>query len=194
MFLRDDVDIETHMVTQRHRSEAIRIIASAGILCGMLDGLSAIAVLGQFGIRPAQVFQGIARGLLGARALTAGAFSVALGIGAHFTIAIGAATVYYAISLGRPAVNDRPILAGAVFGAALHVFMNFVVIPLSAIGPRPIVWSVFLSILIVHIVVVGPSISLTVSRFARGERRPLRTESVSTANEGSSHSARLRNI
>jgi hypothetical protein len=38
-----------------------------------------------------------------------------------------------------------------------------VVIPLSAIGPRPIVWSTFLEVLAIHLVVVGPSISLTTS-------------------------------
>ena len=48
--------------------------------------------------------------------------------------------------------------------SAAHLFMTFVVIPLSAIGPRPIVWSVFLSLLVVHLIVVGPSISITVSR------------------------------
>jgi len=90
-------------------------------------------------------------------------------------VALGAATVYYAISRLLPVVNDRPILAGVFFGAAVHVFMNVFVIPLSAIGPRPIVWPVFLSILSVHLVVVGPSIALTVSWFARRERRQARS-------------------
>jgi hypothetical protein len=43
--------------------------------------------------------------------------------------------------------------------------MTFVVIPLSAIGAQPIVWSVFLSVLVVHVIVVGPSIAITESRF-----------------------------
>jgi uncharacterized membrane protein YagU involved in acid resistance len=93
--------------------------------------------------------------------------AVALGIIAHFSVAMGAAATYYVVSRWIPAVNTHAILAGATFGAAVHVFMNFVVIPLSRIGPRPIVWPMFLAILAVHLAVVGPSISLTIRWFAR---------------------------
>ncbi len=145
----------------------ITVIGCAGAVCGILDGLSAIGVLGVFGIAPGQVFRGIARGVLGPAALTGGHTVVAIGVIAHFSVAIGAAAAYYLVSRWIPAINDHAILAGAAFGAAVHVFMNFVLIPLSRIGPRPIVWPVFLAILAVHLVVVGPSISLTTRWFAR---------------------------
>jgi hypothetical protein len=45
--------------------------------------------------------------------------------------------------------------------------MSFVVIPLSAIGWRPIAWATFLEVLAIHLVIVGPSIALVVSRRAR---------------------------
>jgi hypothetical protein len=48
--------------------------------------------------------------------------------------------------------------------------MTFVVVPLSAIGTRRFVWSGFLVLLVIHIIVVGPSIALTVRHFARLER------------------------
>jgi hypothetical protein len=64
----------------------------------------------------------------------------------------------------RPAVNDRPLLFGPLYGAAVHLFMSFVVIPLSAIGWRPIAWTTFLEVLAIHLVIVGPSISVVVSR------------------------------
>ncbi len=141
----------------------MRRIAAAGTICGILDGLSAILLFGWLGSTPAQVFQGIASGALGPAARTAGAAAVAVGVAAHFTVAFGAATVYYALSRARPELNEHPIVAGVLFGAAVHLFMTFVVIPLSAIGPRPIVWPIFLSVLIVPLVVVGPSIAITVS-------------------------------
>jgi hypothetical protein len=144
----------------------IRTIAAAGTICGILDGLSAIALFGWYGSTPAEVFQGIASGALGCAAVTGGAGAVVVGVAAHFAVAFGAAAAYYAISRMRPGINDHPILAGMVFGAAVHLFMTFVVIPLSAIGPRPIVWSMFLWLLAVHLIVVGLSISITESRLA----------------------------
>jgi hypothetical protein len=145
----------------------MRTIAAAGAICGILDGLSAILLFGWLGASPAQVFQGIARGALGRAAVTGGVAAIAVGVIAHFTVAFGAAATYYSLSRLRPAVNEHPLAAGVLFGAAVHLFMNFVVIPLSAIGPRPIVWPLFLSVLAVHLIVVGPSISITVSRLQR---------------------------
>jgi hypothetical protein len=152
------------------RPHAVRVVASAGAVCGILDGLSAIGVLGFFGASPAQVFQGIAGGLLGRAAFTLGNFAVVVGIVAHFSVAFTAAAAYYLFSRVVPAVNAHAIAAAVLFGTAVHFFMNFVIIPLSAIGPRPIPWPVFLSIWAVHLVVVGPSISLTVRWFAEREQ------------------------
>lgn len=147
---------------------ATRTIAAAGTLCGILDGLSAIVLFGSKGVSPAQIFRSIARGAMGRAALNGGAKAVAVGVAAHFTVAFGAAAVYYALTRARPALNARPLVFGPLYGAAVHLFMNFVVIPLSAIGSRPIVWPTFLEVLAIHLVVVGPSISLTVSRLSAG--------------------------
>jgi uncharacterized membrane protein YagU involved in acid resistance len=142
----------------------LRTIAIAGTICGILDGLSAILLFGWLGATPAQVFQGIARGVMGRAALTGGATAVIVGVLAHFTVAFGAAAVYYAATRVWPKIIERPLVFGPLYGAGVHLFMSFVVIPLSAIGPRPIIWRTFLEVLAIHLVVVGPSISLTVSR------------------------------
>lgn len=142
----------------------LKTIAVAGTICGVLDGISAILLFGWLGASPAQVFQGIARGAMGRAASTGGATAVTVGVLAHFTVAFGAAAVYYAASRVWPKINERPLVFGPLYGAGVHLFMNFVVIPLSAIGSRPIVWKSFLEVLAIHLVVVGPSISMTVSR------------------------------
>jgi hypothetical protein len=54
-----------------------------------------------------------------------------------------------------------------LYGVAVHLFMQFVVIPLSAIGPRPLVARNFLAVLAAHVVVVGPSIAFTVRHYSR---------------------------
>ena len=147
--------------------KGIRAIAAAGTACGVLDGISAILLFGSRGASPAQVFRSIAYGAMGRAAVNGGAKAALVGVAAHFTVAFGAAAVYYAITRLRPAINERPLVFGPLYGAAVHLFMNFVVIPMSAIGPRSIVWTTFLEVLAIHLVVVGPSISVTVSHFAR---------------------------
>jgi hypothetical protein len=59
------------------------------------------------------------------------------------------------------------LLAVVAYGIAVHLFMQFAAIPLSAIGPRPFVTRNFVAQLIVHIVVVGPTIALTVRSYSR---------------------------
>ncbi len=90
-----------------------------------------------------------------------------LGVALHFLIAFGAAAVYCLASRYRPFLIERALAAGVLYGIAVHLFMQFVVIPLSAIGPRPLVIRNFVAVLIAHIMVVGPSIALTVRRYSR---------------------------
>lgn len=148
-------------------SGAVKTILLAGFVCGVLDGLSAIALTKALGGSTVRMFQGIARGLQGTAAFQQGANSALLGVALHFAIAFGAAAVYYVASRLLPVLVRRALLCGVLYGVVVHLFMTFVVIPLSAIGPRPFVPRVFCYLLAIHMVVVGPSISLTVRRFSQ---------------------------
>jgi hypothetical protein len=152
-------------------NSSYRAIFWAGLICGVLDGLSATAVSGFFGNTPTRLFQSVASGLLGRSAFQGGTRSALLGVALHFLVAFGAATVYYAASRWLPFLIDHALVCGVAFGAAVHVFMTFVVLPLSAIGSRPFVLRSFLAFLIVSMVVVGPSISLTVRNVSRQSSR-----------------------
>jgi hypothetical protein len=142
----------------------------AGLICGVLDGLSAILVSGYFGAGPLRVFQGIASGLLGRSAFQGGAATALIGVVLHFVVATGAAAVFYFASRRLPVMIDRPLLCGVAFGVLVHLFMTFVVIPLSAIGRRPFVLRSFVAFLLVSMVVIGPSIALSVRRFSSPPR------------------------
>jgi len=143
---------------------AIRAIFLAGLICGTLDALSAIALVGGKWMR---MFQFISSGALGPKAFQGGSSTAALGIALHFSIALGAATVYYIASRWLPLLIDQALLCGVIFGVGVHFFMNLVVIPLSAIGRRPFALAPFLAQLAVHMIVVGPSIALTVRHYLR---------------------------
>jgi hypothetical protein len=143
------------------------LIVAAGLICGVLDGLSAILLTLAFGGKPARMFQGIAAGLLGPNAFKGGGGTVALGVALHFVVAFVASAVYFAASRVFPFLIDQATLCGVLYGVAVHLFMNFVVIPLSAIGRRPFVPQVFVAVLIVHMTVVGPSIAMTMRYYPR---------------------------
>jgi len=144
----------------------MRAILVAGLICGVLDGICAIALSLFFGGNSIRVFQGIAGGVLGSAAFRGGAETAALGVALHFVVAFGASAVYYAASRSLHFLIDSALLFGVLYGIMVHLFMNFVVIPLSAIGRRPFVLRTFVPILIVHMIVVGPSIALTVRRYS----------------------------
>ena len=148
-------------------SRASQAIWWAGLICGLLDGLSAVAITLLFGGKVTRTFQGVASGVSGPAAFQGGISSALLGVALHFLIAFGAAATYYLASRYIPLLINRVLLAGVLYGIAVHLFMQFVVIPLSAIGPRPLVIRSFIAVLIAHIVVVGPSIALTVRRYSR---------------------------
>jgi hypothetical protein len=60
-----------------------------------------------------------------------------LGTLIHFFIAGCVVTTYYVASRRIRLLVERPFLCGAMYGILFYAFMNYVVIPLSAIGPLP---------------------------------------------------------
>jgi hypothetical protein len=147
--------------------QPLRAILTAGLICGVLDGLCAIGLSLLFGNGPVRMLQGIASGVLGSSAFKGGAGAAALGLALHFVIAFGASAVYYSASRVLPVLIARATLSGVLYGFAVHLFMQFVVIPLSAIGGRPFVLQSFVLLAVVHMIVVGPSIALTIRHFSR---------------------------
>jgi hypothetical protein len=144
----------------------MRAILIAGLICGTLDGLSAVALAsGRF----TRLFQFIASGVLGQGSFKGGAATVALGVALHFTIALGAATVYFFASRYIPFMIERALIAGVIYGALVHLVMGQIIVPLSAIGRHPFNPKSFFTQLAVHMIVVGPSIALSIRRWSESE-------------------------
>lgn len=113
-----------------------KVIAGATLLVGTLDISDAFIFYGLRGITPTRILQGIASGVLGRAAFGMGNRSALLGLFFHFFIAFSATTVFLFASRKLP-LTRHPWLYGALFGIALYLVMNYIVIPLSKIGPRP---------------------------------------------------------
>ena len=142
----------------------VRTILSAGVAAGVFDIVAAMLVYGQRGARPMRILQSIASGLLGPAAFQGGTATAAAGLVLHFFIAGAAAAVFYLASLRIHALVRRPVAFGALYGVVVYAFMNFVVLPLSAVAKRPFDARTALLIVLVHIVCVGVPIALIVRR------------------------------
>jgi uncharacterized membrane protein YagU involved in acid resistance len=147
-------------------SNSRRALLWAGLLCGILDITAAFVVYGLlYRVKPGRILQGIASGLLGSNAFGGGVATELLGLVCHFVIAFGAAAVYLLVSHGISFLIQHAVIAGALYGVAVYFFMNLVVVPLSAAGPRPFSFRAMLIGIVIHIFCVGLPISLTIRRF-----------------------------
>jgi len=116
-------------------SKPVAAIFWGGLLAGIFDITQAFIGFGLRGSTPFRILQGVARGIFGIRSREMGWTSAAIGLLCHFTIAFTATTVYYLASRKLRVLVERPVLCGLVYGELVFLFMYFVVIPLSAIGP-----------------------------------------------------------
>ncbi len=107
-----------------------------GLFAGTLDIADNLIFNQLRGITPKIVFQYIASGLIGMQAFRGGLPSVALGVAIHYTIALIWTGVFYAASRKLAILSRRPVLTGLVYGGAIYLFMNFIVLPLSGV-PHP---------------------------------------------------------
>jgi hypothetical protein len=138
-----------------------------GLLAGVFDLTQAFIAFGLMGATPFRILQGIARGIFGLHARQMGATSAVIGFCCHFTIAFGAATVYYLISRRVRVLVDRPVIAGLIYGELVFMFMYWVVIPHSAIGQVHYNLATYLTGPIGHPLLIGLPIALCVRHFSR---------------------------
>ena len=134
-----------------------------GFVAGLFDAITAFITFG-WGMT-----RGIASGLLGARALTGGAGVWTLGLVLHFTIALGAAAIYYFASRRLLFLREHFVVCGIFYGIAIYLVMNLVVLPLSAvpfpIGPFPV--KSMIQGLLVHMILIGLPIAVANRVFSK---------------------------
>ncbi len=124
---------KTTISTALRRSSVLAVIVKIGLIAGTLDITYNLIFNAFRGITPKMVFQYIASGLIGTRAVRGGIASVAFGVVLHYLIALIWTTVFYAASRRLTILWRRPVISGLVYGAAVYLFMNLVVLPLSAV-------------------------------------------------------------
>ena len=147
-------------------TETLQAILAATLACGILDATAASLQAGlTLKVTPQRVFQGVASGLLGPRALEGGAGTAVLGLALHFLIALIISTIYVLAAQRLPFLLDHPLLAGGFYGIVVYLVMFYVVLPLSRRAKRPFNLKFALTQLVIHIVIIGWSIALCARHF-----------------------------
>ena len=152
----------THFVSER-RANLLRPILVGGAIAGTLDMIPAFI---SFGMRAPQ---GVAAGLLGrSAAFQGGVVTWILGMLLHFFIAFTAATIYCIVGRKLEFLADHWLVCGLFYGIAVFLFMNLVVLSLSALhmaGPYEL--RGLIEGILGNMVEIGLPISFGLHKFAK---------------------------
>ena len=151
-----------------HGLSGARVIFWAGLIAGTLDLTLACVVAWLItGVTPVRIFQTVASGLLGPASFDGGPGTAVLGLVLHFIIATTWAAVYYLGSHRLSFLIDHPTSAGVLYGVLVWLFMNFIVLPMSAVIKRPVPLSARIIGMTIIIIGIGLPIAFIVRRFSK---------------------------
>ena len=144
------------------RLSPARAVVYGTIVVGILDAADALIFFGLKGATPTRIFQSIASGLLGRAAFSGGLRTALLGVVLHFIIAFLIVSTFLVASRYIRILRRAPVWSGLIYGVAVYLVMNFVVVPLSAAGRGPLSWPVVVNGVLIHMLGVGLATSLIV--------------------------------
>jgi hypothetical protein len=110
---------------------AIRAIVLGGITAGTLDIGAACLINWR---SPPVILHAIASGAVGPASFQMGASSALLGLLLQWFMSVIIAGIYVGASYRLPLLRRRWIGAGCAYGVPVFLVMNYVVLPLSAVG------------------------------------------------------------
>src|SRR5262245_45675391 len=127
--------VQRSAATTRHTALVVMV---AWLLAGTLDVTTAVFYyVGPSSARAMRLLQGIASGLLGARAFDGGAATALLGLALHYLIALIWTLVFFAAFRALGTSCCRLVLTGFVYGIIVLFVMILVVLLLSYVSRGP---------------------------------------------------------
>jgi uncharacterized membrane protein YagU involved in acid resistance len=121
------------MASSNASRSALTGILAGGLVAGTVD-LGAAALISL--VSPIVIARYVAVGVLGMRSLELGSMSAVLGLLLQWAMSILIAAIYALGARSVPAVRRRWVAAGLAAGVVIFFVMNYVVLPLSAVGHR----------------------------------------------------------
>ena len=145
-----------------------KAIVYGTLVAGTLDATNGV-IFNFFAhnMNPVQVLQYIASGFYGAESFNMGLTSAAIGAISHYFIALVLMVIYLVATRINTALNRAPEVFGSLYGAAVFVTMNFVVLPLTNVVHVPVTQAFLINGLIGHALLVGLPIAIYARRAAK---------------------------
>jgi hypothetical protein len=137
-----------------HKTGLVLPILVGGGIAGLLDMTSAYISFGRY------MPIGIAGGVVGAAGRHVSAGQYILGLSIHYLIAFSAAAAYCLVSKKLDFLRDHFVVCGIFYGIGFFLFMQLVVLPLSAYHAMgPYQYRGLVQGLLAHIFLIGLPIS-----------------------------------
>ena len=143
-----------------------RPIAIATAVSGTLDIVFAMALTVFFGREIGNMLRYVGSGPF-PQATEMGAGGAMLGLLVHFALMAIMASVYVLAARRIPALVERPIQWGVLYGLATYAVMNLLVVPMRFGTPLPPSPLSMATQLFAHIVLVGVPIALIAARYLK---------------------------
>ena len=144
----------------------LKPIAIATAVAGTLDILFAMILTVLFGREIGNMLRYVGSGPF-PPATGMGASGAILGLLVHFSLMAIMAAAYVLAARRIPALVDKPIQWGVLYGLATYVVMNWLVVPMRFGTPLPPSPLSMATQLFAHIVLVGIPIALVAAKMAR---------------------------
>ncbi len=116
-----------------NRSTLIAILLG-GFIAGTLD-IGAAALIN--GVNPVVILLVVASGVLGKAAFHAGLPAAALGTLLQWAMSVLIAAIYVLAGDHLPVLKRHWVAGGLAYGVSVFIVMNYLVMPLSAVGRMP---------------------------------------------------------
>jgi hypothetical protein len=144
----------------------LKPIAIATAVSGTLDIMFAMVLTVVFGREIGNMLRYVGSGPF-PQATEMGAGGAILGLVVHFALMATMAAVYVIAARRLPALVERPIQWGVLYGLATYVVMNWLVVPMRFGTPLPPSPLSMATQLFAHIALVGVPIALIAARYLK---------------------------
>jgi len=149
-----------------HTSPLARAILWSGLAAGTLDLAYVCGLVTMRGGNVVAMLQGIAAALFGPAARNPVDWGYAIvGVLLHFAVAFGAATIFCVAAKLRPYLVRQPGIAGPLYGAAVWLIMQLVVLPMTRTPPKAFPPANWEPVFLAHLLCVGLPIALIAAKF-----------------------------
>jgi hypothetical protein len=144
----------------------LKPIAIATAVSGTLDIVFAMALTVFFGREIGNMLRYVGSGPF-PQATEMGTSGAILGLLVHFALMVIMTAVYVLAARRIPALVERPIQWGVLYGLATYAVMNWLVVPMRFGTPLPPSPLSMATQLFAHIVLVGVPIALIAARYLK---------------------------